>query len=184
MLKKNSMIRYLAITFLCLGLVMDSIAQQVKKGADPDSIKANMQKLKKLEGQWEGEAVYYRGPQRTSLIQSEQVSFKANGAAMLVEGMGKTAEGTTVFQAVALIVFDPGTQKFNIRAVKGEGQFIDTELFVEGDTIWWYLPMPNGGKARNTIILKGDSTWEETGEFSQDGETWHKFLEMKLRRKE
>jgi hypothetical protein len=145
-----------------------------------------MKKLDFLAGEWKGEGWFRMGPgEPQHVIQHEKVTPKAGGAALLIEGVGrsKKADGTAgdvVHNAAALLGWDEQAKKYIFStAVAGRGATTPW-LEVRGDQhVVWGMDVPMG-KMRYTITLNEKGEWFEVGEFSRDGNQWSKFFEMTL----
>jgi hypothetical protein len=145
-----------------------------------------MKKLDFLVGEWKGEGWIQMGPGKPSYaIQTERVTPKAGGAALLIEGIGREknedgSAGKVVHDAVALLRWDDQAKQYRFStAVAGRGS-ADPWLEVRGPNhVVWGMDTPQG-KIRYTITLTEKGEWFEIGEYSRDGEKWTKFFEMTL----
>jgi hypothetical protein len=158
--------------------------------ADPPGA-AHRQAMKKLDflaGKWAGEATMQTGKGPPIKVkQSEDVQFKLGGVVLIIEGTGvgkqkdTEAEGI-VFNALATISYDAETKKYKMRAHRMEGPSVDPEITItENGFVWGFTPPKSKVQIRYTATVKDDK-WTEIGEFSLDGKTWTKFLEMNLKR--
>jgi uncharacterized protein DUF1579 len=172
--------KILWITLLCISLVA-LLAQAPVSGQ-----RAEMKKLDWLVGHWKGTGWIQMGPQeRKEFTQTETVQSKLNGLVLVIEGQGKSKEdGSTVHTALAFVSYDERAKTFRWRAFTAEGRQTDTEAKVGTDTLEWGLQVPQRGRMRYTIKLNQKGEWFEVGEMTQDGQTWHKFFEMTLRKQE
>jgi hypothetical protein len=83
--------------------------------------------------------------------------------------------------SVAVLSWDPAGSRFRIRAYRaGGGEVEDTPSVTENGVVWGFDD-PRGGHVRFTLRLV-DDVWDEVGEFTPDGITWQRFLEMRLTR--
>jgi hypothetical protein len=140
-----------------------------------------MKKLDFLVGQWKGDAWVEFGPgQRHKAIQTESVQMKLDGLLLLIEGLGKES-GVTVHNALAVVSHDLKTGQYRIRAYRGDGAWIDADTKLTPGALEWGFQDPRAGTIRFTIKIES-GRWNEIGEASRDGKTWHKFLEMNLER--
>ena len=145
-----------------------------------------MGQLDFLIGEWKGEAWMQRGPGKPEyFVQTEKVTPKAGGKALLVEGLGrkKLEDGTAgdvVHDAVALISWDKVKKTYRFDAHVAQQESVDTAIEVTApNTAVWGFDTPQG-KVRYTIRLTEKGEWNEVGEFSRDGTNWMKFFEMTL----
>lgn len=158
-------------------------AQQVERIKPDEQTQQAMSVFLPFIGIWEGQASMYRGNQTFKVKQTEIAAFKANGSALVLEGIGYNDKNQVIFEALGVIVFNKQDKKYYVRAVRGDGFYTDTEVLVNDGTLQWFIPGPNGGTARNTVKFT-ENTWKETGEYSRDGNTWAKYFEMTLTKKE
>jgi hypothetical protein len=145
-----------------------------------------MKKLDFLAGTWSGEAWIQMGPEKRELVvQTESVKPKLGGRVLLIEGVGRRKNengtgGEVVHDALAVISWDPAKKAYRFSAYTAQYGAMDTTLDVTGEnTAVWGMDVP-GGRMRYTIRLTDKGAWNEIGEFSRDGKTWFKFLEMNL----
>ena len=105
-----------------------------------------------------------------------------DGMVLLVEGLGKASDGSIVHQALGVISYDQGTNEYKFKTYLRDGKSGDAWLKPTGENKFqWGLDIPGRGKIRYSInIDTAKKTWNEIGEFSQDGTTWMKFFEMSL----
>jgi hypothetical protein len=160
-------------------------------GEKPDTPQQEaMRKLDFLAGRWEGPATFQTGKgQAQSLRQTELVQFKLKGAVLLVEGTGRRTgadapDGDDVaFNALGVISYDPATKEYRIKTYTMEGRTVETELKLQGKGVVWSFKTPqNSGEVRHTMKLTDKGEWHEVSEFSRDGKTWFKTVEMTLTR--
>lgn len=152
-----------------------AVAQQDEAGP--------MQKLARMVGTWEGEWTMTRGPGQPERGRiTETVQSRQDGKVLLIEGEGRADEpgGRLIHDALGIIHHDAGTGRYLIRAYR-EGQAVDSELAVEEDGLEWGFDDPRAGRVRYRVTLDADA-WHEIGEFSRDGTTWTRFMEMTLAR--
>lgn len=147
-----------------------------------------MKKLNFLVGQWKGEGWVQFGPgQRQTVNATETVQSRLGGEVLLIEGLGKSkGEGNqpemTGHDAIAFFYYDSKAKVFRFQAHRAGGLAIDSEAKVTDRTFEWGFQDERAGTIRFTMKLTDKDEWFEIGEFSQDGKTWHKFLEMTLQR--
>ena len=175
--------KQLAALLFLLMLPMMSIAQ-----THPPSTPLEMKKLDFLVGQWKGEGwMEYRPGQRQTYTVNESVQRKVEGAVLLIEGLGTTRmpdkpEEIPIHKAFAIVDYDVKAKLFRLRAYRAGDGSTDTEPKVGENTLIWGFRDARGGEIRFTIKLNEKGQWFEIGEYSSDGKTWRKFLEMTLNR--
>ena len=171
----------LTLSFFCI--LHATIAAQ--PGMTPDSItKAAMEKLTVLTGQWSGTGWIQMGRDKHFFNQSENVIQKVNQSVIVIDGLGTDSETNQVIhQAFAIVSYDKATQKYLMRAFRGDGNYVDADFEVVSDGIFiWGFTHPQAGRMKYTIRMT-DGKWIETGEMSRDNTTWFPFFEMTLEKK-
>lgn len=152
-------------------------------GLSPDAkVLVAMEKVRALAGEWHGSGWIQMGPQRHQFDQKESVTVKANGAVVVIDGLGRNIADSTqiIHQAYAVVSYDLKTKKYLMRAFRGDGNYVDADFSVQEDgSIVWGFTHPMAGQIRYTIRLQ-NGQWVETGDTSRDGQTWLPFFEMKL----
>lgn len=153
--------------------------------------KEKMKIFSNWTGRWQGEGSMQMGPgePRKSNV-DERVEAKLDGMVLLVEGIGKAQDASKqeiiVHHALAVLSYDKNTGQYKFRSYLKDGRSTDAWLKPTGEnTFQWGFDIPGRGKTRYNIILDPvKKTWDETGEFSQDGTTWMKFFSMHLTKTE
>lgn len=145
--------------------------------------RAEMKKLDFLTGTWKGEGwIKMSGSERVTFTQTETVRKKLDGLALLLEGQG-TSKGKTLFEALAMVTWDPEKGHYRFSSATTEGRAGESVgRFVSGGAWEWGFALPQGGRIRYTIKLTDKGEWHETGQYSPDEKTWHQFHEMTLRK--
>jgi hypothetical protein len=175
--------KFAALLLLSMFPLISAMAQTQSMSAPPE-----MKKLDFLVGQWKGEGwMELRPGQRQTATVNESVQRKAEGTVLLIEGLGTTKmpdkpEEVPVHKAFAIVDYDVGTKLFRLRAYRAGAGAIDTNPKVEENSLVWGFKDARGGEVRFTIKLNEKGQWFEIGEYSGDGKTWRKFLEMTLNR--
>lgn len=162
--------------FLCFSVSVQTVSAQ-----EADSSVNKMDYFSFLEGDWEGQAIIWeKGNSEKIIKQTEEVRFKLDSTLLVVEGVGKDANGDIAFNAFATIFYDKTEEKYRMFAFTKEGQFTEANLKIkdDGKFIWGFRPGPGKVVRYNVEVSNGE--WVETGEFSPDGETFHPFMKMVL----
>jgi hypothetical protein len=146
-----------------------------------------MKKLDFLIGEWKGEGWYQMGPKREYALQTEKITPKAGGNALMIEGLGHRknedgSAGAVVHDAFAMLRWDGVARQYRFStALAGRGT-AEPEFEVTGtNKAVWKMRVPQG-TMRYTISLTEKGEWFEVGEFSGDGQQWSKFFEMTLQK--
>lgn len=146
-----------------------------------------MKKLDWLVGEWKGEATMtMQGGKVEQALQTERVQPKVGGKILMVEGEGRTrlengTAGPVVHDAFGVISWDAEKKQYRFVAHVAGKPSLDTALEPVDGAWRWGFPVPQG-KIRYTIRQTEKGDWNETGEFSRDGERWTKFFEMNLKK--
>lgn len=161
---------YLLLFLLAFSTVAKS--QDIKT----DSVsKAKMSKLDFLVGKWEGEGwIKGRDNQKHTFSQTENIQYKIDSVAILIEGLGRS-KGKVTHNAIAIVSYNKEKDNYTFHSYTstGRGGSFDAELR-EGKFYWY----PNENM-RYIIWMNEKGQWYETGEFKKDGE-WFQFFEMTL----
>jgi hypothetical protein len=139
-----------------------------------------MGKLKSMHGVWRGpaEGMEQTGP--FALTQTERVGPMLGGDVLVVEGRGFDEDGSTGFNAFAVISYDLQAKKYEIRTYTKarSGTF---ELKLTDDGYVWDTPAGPKAIVRFTATIDG-KTWKEVGEYIAEGQPPMKTFEMNLER--
>lgn len=143
--------------------------------------KSEMQKLSYLAGDWKGEATVKNPNGTITLMQTEHIEWKLDGMVLSIEGIGREQDKIT-FHALAVVNFDPADQQLKFKSFLKEGSSTNAYFKVlQENKFEWGFDIPSGGKSRYTITLDpSKKTWYEAGEYSRDGNTWFRFIELNL----
>lgn len=149
-------------------------------------IAQHMEKLSFMVGEWQGTGWSMTRSGKDSSAIKEKVECKLDCHLLAVSGQGtkvdpSTQESIIVHDAYGVITFDKETEKYNIRAYKKDNVVESELLFLDNRLFQWSIPAP-GGVVRFTVDFTQPDMWKETGEFSRDGTTWMKSMEMELKR--
>jgi hypothetical protein len=184
-MKKHKVSTGIFIACICSIFLSDIFAQA------PDvhlkKIKTEMQSLSAWTGHWQGEGIMHMGPgQSNSSTVNEYIQFKLDSTILLIEGIGtskdqKTGKEFKTHHALGLLSFNPYTNAFEFKSHLADGKRTDAWFKrIEKDAFQWGFDAPQGKIRYDIIIDPKQNSWKETGEFSQDGNNWHKFFEMSL----
>jgi hypothetical protein len=173
-----------ALVIALLGSTLALAGPAAAQEADVAALAAQktaMGPLDKLNGQWRGTAwAVDRSGKRTDMIQTERVGPMLDGSIKLVEGRGYSLDGDLVFNAFAVISYDPARKTYSMKTF-AQGRGGEFPLTVTDDGFSWSIPAGPGATIRYTAVIKGDS-WVESGEFVAEGRPPFKFIEMNLKR--
>lgn len=148
-----------------------------------ETCKKEMQKLACLVGDWKGEATVMTPAGTITVQQTEHIEWKMNNMLLSIEGIGREAgKDTDSFHAFALVNYDATLQQFKFKSYVKEGFSTDAYFkILEPFKFEWGFDIATGGKTRYIITIDPTKkTWHESGDYSRDGITWMKFIDMTL----
>lgn len=146
-----------------------------------------MKKLAYMEGKWSGEAsMRQQNGTVLKVNQEENIQYKLDGTVLLVEGTGRSqdAGNAIVFNALAIVSYNPHTKTFSMKSHVLDGNQTDAYFKILSDNNFeWGFETPTKAKIKYTIVLDPQAnTWNEKGSYSPDGSMWYPFLEMNLKK--
>jgi hypothetical protein len=167
---------------LLIGLLAISAQAQAHAPTPTAQLEA-MKKLNFLVGEWRGDGWATVEQKREAAKQTETVQFKVGGVALLVEGLGRsTADNNRiVHNALAVLSYDVQKQSYRVSTYQASGVTIEAVATVGDNTLEWGFKTDRG-TVRFTIKLTEKGEWNEVGDFSPDGKSWYKFMEMTLQK--
>lgn len=175
---------------LCLIVLSYSaiFAQETKKENmsekdQAEMLKREMLKLDKMVGKWSGSGWIQQGKEREEFVGTENVQWKVDGTAILVEGRftDKKDSSHVIHETLAVLSYNPNTKIYDFKTYLATGRTGDFTFKVNENNYEWGMEFP-GGKILYTIVIK-DGVWNEVGKLSRDGgKTWLQFFEMNLKK--
>lgn len=164
------------VTLLALMLLLSTVTFPQPPETD-QVIKAEVQKLGSIVGDWKGEGwMMGQDGQKHSFMQTEAISFKIDSTAILIEGLG-TSNGKVVHNAMAILSYNKADNNYTFHSYLANGREGKFKAELIDSKLYWY-PMDN---MRYIIFLNEYGQWYETGEMKR-GEDWFQFFEMTLDR--
>ena len=163
------MTRRMSFLLLCLFPALASAQARESSGA---KARAALAPLRKLVGQWDGEARVSLMPGQAQVVrQHEDVTLGAGGTTMQVNGTGRittpAGKDSVVFQANATVYYDDAQGRLRVRARTAQGDTVNSDLELKPDTLIWGFPL-QGGRVRFTIAYT-NTDWHEVGHFIPNG---------------
>jgi hypothetical protein len=173
-------------TILITVALVSSFGNGFAQMADNKINKEKIAPLLSWVGKWQGEGTMITPNGERKSTVDEKIEAKLDNTVIVVEGIGKSLDPATknevvVHNAFGILSFDNASNQYKFKTYIKDGRSADAwfNLLAE-NTYQWGFETP-GGKVRYSITLDGGKkTWNEIGEFSQDGNTWRKFFEMNL----
>jgi hypothetical protein len=166
---------------LLLVLTVTSIVAQNPAKVNRDQLKP----FSFMIGNWKGTAnIQQQGGAVIKVNQEEKISWELDSTLIHIEGIGKDPiTNKKSFHAYALLFYNPATQQLGMKSFTMEGRQTDAyfKVLTENKFEWGFDLPGNRGKIKYLITLSTkDKTWDEQGEFSQDGTQWFPFMSMNL----
>ena len=173
-----SHLAFAVIASLALGAGVASAQTQQPTGSAVQ--REALAKLAFLDGEWRGTAVTSGPGGAVTLTQTERVGPMLGGSIRVIEGRGYAADGSTQFNAMATIAWDPRTSRYNFHAY-ANGHFGDYPFEVTEDGFKWETPAGPNAKVLYVATIK-DGEWHEVGDYVAEGQPPRRFIELRLRR--
>ena len=173
----------LAAAGLGLTILAASTAAAQPPAPPAPQVKAAMEKLSWLVGEWEGTG-WRDGPAgRETFNAAEKVHWELDGLVLVLHGRGwdvkdsgETVEGHKAF---GVLSFDPFAQSYRFDAFVKQGYQTRSDPTVGDKEYRWSHPAGPGAEMRYHARLTDNGDWLETGEHCIE-ETCSPFLEMRL----
>lgn len=133
-----------------------------------------------MNGEWRGTATTTMPGHTTVLTQTERVGPLLGGSVKLVEGRGYAADGSTQFNAFAVLSWDERAGKYLFRSYAngytGEYPFELTE-----NGFRWEMPAGPNAMIKYVAVVQ-NGTWHEVGDYVAEGQPPRRFIELRLTR--
>lgn len=149
--------------------------------ADQAERRAAMDKLSFMHGEWVGPAggVNMDGS-RYAVRQTERIGPLLGGDILVIEGRGYNPDGTTGFNAMAVISYDTAADRYLFRSYAG-GRQGDFDFRLTDTGYVWEVPA-GPGVMRYTADVTA-TTYHEVGDFVMPGQPPRRGFEMTLTRR-
>lgn len=133
-----------------------------------------------LDGEWRGQAVVHGQGGAETLTQTERVGSLLGGSIKVIEGRGYAADGSTVFNAMAVLSWDEREGRYRFRSwangYSGDYRFERTE-----DGFRWETPAGPNARIEYVATVR-DGTWHEVGTYIAEGQPPRPMIDMRLTR--
>jgi hypothetical protein len=140
-----------------------------------------MAKLAFMRGVWAGPAKGTSPEGKPYAVrQTERMGPMLGGDVIVIEGRGYNPDGTTGFNAFAVVSYDPQAKKYELRSY-AQGMAGTFELRPTADGYVWETPAGPGAVIRFTATIQGDH-WREVGAYIAAGKPPVPTFEMDLTR--
>ncbi|HEY8593241.1 MAG TPA: DUF1579 domain-containing protein [Sphingomicrobium sp.] len=130
-------------------------------------------------GEWRGEAVTQTPSGEHRVTHTERSGTLLAGTVRLIEGHAYRADGSTGFNALAMLSYDPAGKKYRMSS-HAEGRFGTFEIVPTSDGYVWTVPA--GPMTIRYTAHHKDGVWTEIGERVAEGKAPQPFFRMELRK--
>lgn len=152
--------------------------------AQPAGTEAQRQAISALDfmdGEWRGEAVVHGpGGGSMTLVQTERVGSMLGGSIKVIEGRGYAADGSTQFNAMAIVSWNAREGRYGFRSY-ANGYSGDYKFEPTPDGFRWETPAGPNARVVYVATVK-DGVWHEVGDYVAEGQPSRRMIEMTLRR--
>ncbi|MDQ8027862.1 MAG: DUF1579 domain-containing protein [Brevundimonas sp.] len=170
-----------AFAFATLNLLaaVPAVAQ-VQQPAGSPAQRERVGALDFLNGEWRGTATTTMPGHSTALTQTERVGPLLGGSVKLIEGRGYAADGSTQFNAFAVLSWDERAGKYLFRSYANgyTGEYL-FELTENG--FRWEMPAGPNAVIKYVAVVE-NGTWHEVGDYVAEGQPPRRFIELRLTR--
>lgn len=173
--------RLIAASLIAL-MLPAAAAAQPSAAAETPVLGERMAPLQAMVGRWTGEGwMLLPNGRRETFRSSETVTPRLNGAALLIEGLHRSAaSGEIVHDAMAMLVWDRQQNGYRMRSQLANGHGGDFPLTVTPTGFSWRMETP-GGRIDYVAEVSADR-WVERGTRTATDGRAIPFFEMSLRR--
>jgi hypothetical protein len=169
---------FIAVT-VCVSAVRAEPAPRPQPVKPTPALAAPMAKLAFMHGVWAGPAKGMTPDGKPyAVTQTERIGPMLGGDIVVIEGRGYLADGSTGFNAFAVVSFEPRTQRYELRSY-AQGRAGTFELKLTADGYIWEIPAGPDAIIRFTTTVKGNH-WREVGEYLAKASTPVQTFEMNL----
>jgi hypothetical protein len=176
-------IRYSILATMLLGAIAGPRAAYAQGRPDPAALiaaqKEAMAKLATMDGIWRGTATIAHEGAQQEITQTERIGSFLDGTLKVIEGRGYDPEGKMVFNAFAVVSYDPGKKAYSMRSY-AMGQAGDFAFTPTEEGFAWEIPA--GPMTIRYVATIKDGVFHEVGERVMPGKEPVRFIEMNLKR--
>lgn len=161
-----------------IAIAIFTTATVFSQNSETDPIlKSKIKELSFMEGNWKGTGWMMNSNGKSEFSQTEEVQFKLDSTAILIEGKG-ISNGKVIHNALAILTYDKNKEHYSFRSYLPSGMTAEFKAEIIDNKLYWY---PNEN-VRFIVWLNENKQWYEIGEYKR-GEEWNKFFEMTLDKK-
>lgn len=180
MIRRLRSVSAAALAVIAVSIAAPAVAQIPAQPAGTPAQRSAVGALDFMDGEWRGEAVVTGPGGRMVLTQTERIGSLLGGSVKVIEGRGYAADGSTQFNALALISWDEAAGRYAFRSYangfSGDFPFERTE-----DGFRWETPAGPNARILYVATVR-DRTWHEVGDYVADGQPPRRFIELRLTR--
>lgn len=174
------MIRALAFSCVLMFAAPAVVSAQAQHPLGTDTQRQAMQALAWMDGEWRGTATARVGRDETrTLPHTERIGLTLGGSIRVIEGKSYNPDGTTAFNAFAVLSWDDAAGRYMMRSY-ANGQAVDLPLEGDARGFRWTVPSRGGELRYATTFQNGE--WVETGDYVMEGRPPMRVIDMRLRR--
>ena len=173
--------------FACLALAAALLtapagahAQMPASPNGSEAQRAAMDRLAFMDGEWRGQATVHGPAGPMTLTQTERVGSMLGGSIKVIEGRGYAADGSTQFNAMAMVSWDARAGRYGFRSY-AQGFSGDYVFEATDDGFRWETPAGPNAKMQYVAVVR-DGTWHEVGTYVAEGQPPRQMIEMRLTR--
>ena len=173
--------------FACLALAAALLtapagahAQMPASPNGSEAQRAAMDRLAFMDGEWRGQATVHGPAGPMTLTQTERVGSMLGGSIKVIEGRGYAADGSTQFNAMAMVSWDARAGRYGFRS-DAQGFSGDYVFEATDDGFRWETPAGPNAKMQYVAVVR-DGTWHEVGTYVAEGQPPRQMIEMRLTR--
>ena len=167
-----------------VAVALSASAVNAQVPAQPAGTEAQRQAISALDfmdGEWRGEAVVHGpGGGSMTLVQTERVGSMLGGSIKVIEGRGYAADGSTQFNAMAIVSWNAREGRYGFRSY-ANGYSGDYKFEPTPDGFRWETPAGPNARVVYVATVK-DGVWHEVGDYVAEGQPSRRMIEMTLRR--
>jgi hypothetical protein len=170
---------------VCAGILGISSAPAAAQSPQPPApaVRAAMEKLDWLAGEWRGEGWRMSAAGRENFFVAETVEWDVDGLVLVLHGrgwsVGENGEIIEGHKALGILSYDAYARTYRFDAFVKEGYQSRTQPVVGENEYRWSHPAGPGAEMRYHARLTGEGDWFETGERCVS-DACTPFLEMRL----
>ena len=163
-----------------LSVPQPALAQAAPEAAGSAAQRQAIAALDRLDGTWRGAARMAGPGGQMTFIQTERVGSLLGGSIKVIEGRGYNADGTTSFNAMAVISWDETAGRYAFHSW-ANGRSGDFPFEATADGFRWEVQAGPWAKVRYVAVVH-DGRWHEVGHYIVEGQPPRQILEMTLTR--